>query len=81
MKPLLIIAGALLLASCGGEQYGDLKEELARSPRPAAEGEPPVKPYEPVPHEAASLPDPFGPARSSWSLGRLPGPSAQTQAG
>jgi len=66
MRGVLIIAGALLLASCGGEQYGDLKDELNRLTKDLprkVEPLPVVKPYEPVPYEAASLPDPFGPAK------------------
>jgi len=66
MRGVLIIAGALLLASCGGEQYGDLKEELNRLTKDLprkVEPLPVVKPYEPVPYEAASLPDPFGPTK------------------
>lgn len=66
MKRLLIIAGALLLASCGGEQYGDLKEELNRLTKDLprrVEPLPVVKPYEPVPYGAASMADPFGSAK------------------
>ena len=67
MNRLLIIACALLLlASCGGEQYGDLKDELNRLTKDLprkVDPLPVVKPYEAVPYDAASLPDPFGPAK------------------
>ncbi len=66
MRRPLIIACALLLASCGGEQYGDLKEELnklTKDMRGKVAPLPVVKPYEPVPYLAAEMPDPFGPAK------------------
>lgn len=66
MKRPLIIACALLLASCGGEQYGDLKEELNRltkDMRGKVAPLPVVKPYEPVPYLAADMADPFGPGK------------------
>ena len=60
---ILLVSGALLLTSCGGEQYGDLKEELnalTKGLRGRVEPLPVVKPYEPVPYEVADLADPFG---------------------
>ncbi len=66
MKRVLILASALLLVSCGGEQYGDLKEELNRMTKDLprkVDPLPVVKPYEAVPYDAAALPDPFGPAK------------------
>ncbi len=66
MKRILVIACTVLLASCGGEQYGDLKEELNRLTKDLprkVDPLPVVKPYEAVPYEAAALPDPFGPAK------------------
>jgi type IV pilus assembly protein PilP len=66
MKWTAVIALALVLAACGGEQHQDLKEELKKltadlrgrvSPLPV------VKPYQAVPYTAADLPDPFGPAK------------------
>ena len=66
MRRVLILAAALLLVSCTGEQYGDLKEELNKLTKDLPrkiEPLPVVKPYEPVPYEAAALPDPFGPAK------------------
>jgi type IV pilus assembly protein PilP len=46
---------ALSLAACGGEQYGDLKQELAlatKDLRGRVDPLPQVKPYEPVPYKA-----------------------------
>jgi type IV pilus assembly protein PilP len=66
MKRIALLAAALLLASCGGEQYSDLKEELDRMTKDLprkVQPLPVVKPYEPVPYEAAGLPDPFGPQK------------------
>lgn len=59
-------AAAGLLAGCGSEEFGDLKEELkelSKDMRGKVAPLPVVKPYEPVPYEAESLADPFGPAK------------------
>ena len=64
------LGGALalvVLAACGGEQHGDLKQELAektRDFRGQVEALPQPKPYEPVPYTAESLIDPFRPERA-----------------
>ena len=53
---------ALSLAACGGEQYGDLKQELAlatKDLRGRVDPLPQVKPYEPVPYKAFDEIDPF----------------------
>jgi type IV pilus assembly protein PilP len=66
MRHLLIIAVALFLAACSGEQYGDLKEELNSLTKDLprrVEPLPVVKPYEPVAYAAADLQDPFGPGK------------------
>ena len=67
MKVSAVILGSvLLLAGCGGEQYGDLKEELnalTKDLKGKVEPLPVVKPYEPVPYEVSDLPDPFGTAK------------------
>jgi type IV pilus assembly protein PilP len=66
MKKLVIIAGVLLLAACGGEEHQDLKEELkalTKDLRGVIKPLPVVKPYEPVPYQAFDQPDPFGPAK------------------
>ena len=57
---------AVLLASCGGEQHSDLKQELnslTKDLRGKIDALPVVKPYEPVPYQAFDMPDPFGPAK------------------
>ena len=57
---------ALSLAACGGEQYGDLKQELAQATkdlRGRVDPLPQVKPYEPVPYKAFDEIDPFKPSR------------------
>ena len=62
----LAVAGALALASCSGEQHGDLKQELAsltKDVRGRVDPLPQVKPYEPVPYTAESQIDPFRPER------------------
>ena len=61
-----VLGSLLLLAGCGGEQYGDLKEELnalTKDLKGKVEPLPVVKPYEPVPYEVSDLPDPFGTAK------------------
>jgi type IV pilus assembly protein PilP len=60
----LLLVG--LLASCGGEEHRDLKEELAnltKDMRGRVEPLPQVKPYEPVPYTAEGQVDPFRPER------------------
>ena len=62
MRPLLMLAGVLLLAACGGEEYGDLKQELAnmtKDLRGRVDPLPQVKPYEPVPYKGEGAVDPF----------------------
>lgn len=57
---------ALALAACSGEQFGDLKQELAdltKGLRGRVDPLPQVKPYEPVPYEAFDEVDPFRTAR------------------
>lgn len=51
-----------LLSACGGDQYGDLRQELkelTKDLRGKVEPLPQVKPYEPVPYKAYEEIDPF----------------------
>ena len=63
MKRFLIAGfGALALAACGGEEHGDLKQELAQLTKDFRGQVPPlpqVRPYEPVPYTAEGQVDPF----------------------
>ncbi len=64
--PAAAMVAALVLTACGGEQYGDLKQELAlltKDVRGRVEPLPQVKPYEPVPYKAFDEIDPFKPSR------------------
>ena len=66
MRQFLVLTGALLLTACGGEQYGDLKQELntmTKDLRGRVDPLPQVKPYEPVPSKAEGEVDPFRPDR------------------
>jgi type IV pilus assembly protein PilP len=65
MKRLVLIA-ALAVAGCGGEEHGDLKQELhqlTKDFRGRVDPLPQVKPYEPVPYTAEGQIDPFRPER------------------
>jgi type IV pilus assembly protein PilP len=65
MKRALILALAVL-GACGGEEHGDLKQELAtltKDVRGRVDPLPQVRPYEPVPYTAESQVDPFRPER------------------
>ena len=62
----LAIAAAALAAGCGGDEYGDLKEELnqlTKDLRGRVDPLPQVRPYEPVPYTAEGQIDPFRPER------------------
>jgi type IV pilus assembly protein PilP len=66
MRTLLALVATLALAACGGEQYGDLKQELAqltKDLRGRVDPLPQVKPYEPVPYKAFDEVDPFKASR------------------
>jgi type IV pilus assembly protein PilP len=55
-------ASLLLLVACGGEEHGDLKQELAEATKDFRGQVPPlpqVKPYEPTPYTSEALVDPF----------------------
>ena len=64
MKPALDLAlgAAALVAGCGGEEHGDLKQELAQLTKDFRGQVPPlpqVRPYEPVPYTSEGQVDPF----------------------
>ncbi len=62
----LAASAAVAIAGCGGEEHGDLKQELAaltKDVRGRVDPLPQVKPYEPVPYTAESQIDPFRPER------------------
>jgi type IV pilus assembly protein PilP len=58
----VILGSAALAAGCGGEEHGDLKQELAELTKDFRGQVPPlpqVKPYEPVPYTGEGQVDPF----------------------
>jgi len=62
----LMIAAALGVAACGGEEHSDLKQELhqlTKDFRGRVDPLPQVRPYEPVPYTAEGQIDPFRPER------------------
>jgi type IV pilus assembly protein PilP len=66
MKKLLVLAGMALLAACGGEEQGELRQELAamtKDLRGKVDPLPQVRTYEPVPYKGESMVDPFVPGR------------------
>jgi type IV pilus assembly protein PilP len=79
-RPALALMAVALLASCGGEEHGDLKQELnqlTKDFRGRVEPLPQVRPYEPVPYTAENETDPFRPERIDVAANRL-GPSASS---
>ena len=66
MKRALSIVAMFAIAACGGDEHGDLKQELnglTKDFRGRVEPLPQVKPYEPVPYTAEGQIDPFRPDR------------------
>src|SRR5437764_6340779 len=62
----LVLAVAAAVAACGGNEHGDLKQELnqlTKDVRGRVDPLPQVKPYEPVPYTAETQIDPFRPER------------------
>jgi len=66
MRTVIVLAGVALLAACGGEEQGELRQELAamtKDLRGKVDPLPPVRSYEPVPYKGESMLDPFVPGR------------------
>ena len=62
LAAVIASGSALGLVGCGGEEHGDLKQELAEATKDFRGQVPPlpqVKPYEPTPYTSESLVDPF----------------------
>jgi type IV pilus assembly protein PilP len=65
-RVIILVFTSMLLASCGGEQYSDLRQFVKDSdnlPRGRIPPLPDVKPYEPFNYSAFDLIDPFKPRK------------------
>jgi type IV pilus assembly protein PilP len=74
VKRNLFIVALVMLAACGGEEHGDLKQELnqlTKDLRGRVDPLPQVKPYEPVPYTAEGQVDPFRPERIDVAQARI----------
>lgn len=81
MRRALLVAATLALAACGGDEHGDLKQELnnlTKDFRGRVDPLPQVRPYEPVPYTADGQVDPFRPERIDVAQGRQLTPSASS---
>jgi len=68
----MTLLAAAALAACGGDEHGDLKQELAnltKDMRGRVDPLPQVRPYEPVPYTAEGQIDPFRPERIEVAQG------------
>src|SRR2546428_13469702 len=77
---IAVLVAAAALGACGGEEHGDLKQELAqltKDVRGRVEPLPQVRPYEPVPYTAEGQIDPFRPARID--VGAAGGPARRSK--
>ena len=66
MRTLIVLIGAMLLATCGGEEQSELRQELTamtKDLRGRVDPLPQVRSYEPVPYRGDSMLDPFVPGR------------------
>ena len=66
MRTLVVVTGVALLAACGGEEQGELRQDLAamtKDLRGRVDPLPQVRSYEPVPYKGESMLDPFVPGR------------------
>lgn len=78
LSTLAALAAASLVAACSGDEFGDLKEELAAATkdfRGRVDPLPQVKPYEPVPYQGEGVVDPFRPERIEVAAAGRPSPN------
>jgi type IV pilus assembly protein PilP len=66
LRRAALLAVSIVVAGCGADEHGDLKEELnqlTKDLRGRVDPLPQVRPYEPVPYTAEGVIDPFRPER------------------